>query len=385
MKGNLILDLQYGSTGKGLIAGYLAQTRRPDTVATAWAANAGHTFIDGAGRKYIHTMVANGVVSPNLRRLLIGPGSLIDPFALRRELESCRAHLLEVDILIHPHAAVITQEHRDLEAGPMTKIGSTKKGVGEAMIERIRRDPDKHNTAWSAIRGGVHPDIEAAGLAGFVCSAETYHNAWDAAREVLVEGAQGYSLSLYHGFYPFCTSRDVSTHQVLADVGIPARAARGLRVVGCARTYPIRVANRFDEAGNQVGYSGPCYSDQMELDWRADLGREPELTTVTKLPRRIFTMSQVQLGEAVRMCGADDVFLNFCNYVPVDKFRQFVRRTDLTVSRAGGTMTFLGFGPAVGDVAEYPWLSGDPATAAGLDPFDQWADGQYMDRVGQMA
>jgi len=384
MKGNLIIDLQYGSTGKGLIAGYLAQTRRPDTVATAWAANAGHTFIDGAGRSYIHTMLANGVVSPNLRRLLIGPGSLLNPAALRAELEACRDHLRDVDILIHPHAAVITQEHRDLEAGPMTKIGSTKKGVGEAMIERIRRDPDKHNTAWSALRG-VHPDIEAAGLAFAVASAETYANAWDVAREVQIEGAQGYSLSLYHGFYPYCTSRDVSTHQVLADVGIPARAARQLRVVGCARTYPIRVANRFDEAGNQVGFSGPCYPDQVELDWLRDLGREPELTTVTKLPRRIFTMSQVQLAEAVRACGVDDVFLNFCNYVPIDKFRQFIRRTDLTVSRAGGTMTYLGFGPAAGDVAEYPWLGTHPDVAAVLPPFDQWADRQYTDRARQLA
>ena len=64
---NVIVDLQFGSTGKGLLAGYLAETTKPDTVITAWAANAGHTYINADGRKFVHTMLANGIVSPNLR------------------------------------------------------------------------------------------------------------------------------------------------------------------------------------------------------------------------------------------------------------------------------------------------------------------------------
>jgi adenylosuccinate synthase len=300
----VITDLQYGSTGKGLIAGVLAKRDRVDTVVTAWAANAGHTFIDSGGRKFVHTMLANGVVSPSLQRVLIGPGSVIDPVNLLREINDCRDLLGGVDILIHPHAAVITQEHRDREAGPMTKIGSTKKGVGEAAIQRIRRDPANQNIAATSIGPELDP---------FVCTPIEYRNALDAARMVQVEGAQGFSLSMYHGFYPYCTSRDVTPAQILADCGIPVHWLT--HVTGTLRTFPIRVANRYGEDGTMTGWSGPCYDDQYEMSWD-QLGRSAELTTVTKLPRRLFSFSLKQLHDAVWQTGADELFLNFVNYLP---------------------------------------------------------------------
>ena len=76
-KAYMILDLQFGSTGKGLLAGYLAKTKQPDVVVTAWGPNAGHTYIDEDGREYIHRMLANGIVSPKLKTVLIGPGSVL--------------------------------------------------------------------------------------------------------------------------------------------------------------------------------------------------------------------------------------------------------------------------------------------------------------------
>lgn len=197
----LILDLQFGSTGKGLIAGYLALRDQPDTVVTAWAANAGHTYITPGGDKYIHTMIANGIVSQNLKRLLIGPGSLINPEAFFDEFKAAMEklpHLANVDVMIHPHAAVITQKHIDEEQGPMTKIGSTKKGCGAAAIDRIRRNPDDNNAAINVFTEG-HP------LHNLVATVEDYNRALDEAQVIQVEGAQGYSLSMYHGLYPYTT------------------------------------------------------------------------------------------------------------------------------------------------------------------------------------
>ncbi len=306
-RAKLIIDLQFGSTGKGLIAGYLALRDKPDTLVTAWAANAGHTYIDMDGRKYIHTMLANGIVSPNLKQILIGPGSLINPVSLMNELKSV-ADILEgrdIRIFIHPQAAIITQKHIDEEQGPMTKIGSTKKGVGAAMIDRIRRNPDDNNVAANGTGD--------AWLDGCVCSVAQYNAALDDAEIVQIEGAQGYSLSMYHGMYPYTTSRDVTPAQIFADCAIPMSWWENTEVVGTMRTFPIRVANRFDETGTQVGYSGNCYPDQQELEWSA-LGMEPELTTVTKLPRRIFTLSKIQLAEAIRQCSVDTLFINFVNY-----------------------------------------------------------------------
>lgn len=362
MRGQIVVDCQFGSTGKGLICGVLAKDNKPDTIFSAWAANAGHTFIDESGRKFVHTMLPNGVVSPKLKRIMIGPGSLIDPEALLREKTLCWDYLRRgVDILIHPYAAVITQEHRDLEAGPMTKIGSTKKGVGEAAIQRIRRDPDNMNIACTALTD--HP------LHGHVVTVDQYNNAVDQARQVLIEGAQGYSLSMYHGFYPYCTSRDVSTAQILADVGIPVSNIRNIGVVGTARVYPIRVANRFDGSGGQVGWSGPCYDDQKELDWGKDLGREAELTTVTKLPRRIFSWSEQQLLAAVRQCSVDALFLNFVNYLPdASKAVGFVNSVQrLLRQETSAQLVFVGMGPTERDV----WTldENDGLAGANGDPF----------------
>lgn len=339
----VVVDLQFGSTGKGLIAGYLATIERPDTVMTAWAANAGHTYIDQSGRKFIHTMLANGVVSPDLRRVMIGPGSLIDPKNLVDEITAASEILNGIHhVMIHPHAAVITQEHRELEAGPMTKIGSTKKGVGEAAIQRIRRNPDNMNIARTALRGTL--------LQNLVCSLAEWDNAVDLSRNILIEGAQGVSLSMYHGFYPYVTSRDVSTHQILADVGMPFGDSADFDIVGTLRTFPIRVAHRYNEKGEKVGDSGPMYPDQTELSWE-ELGLEPEFTTVTKLRRRVFTFSMQQIVQSVRLTGAKSLFLNFCNYLTSEvDVRQFINELEDALWAYGAKVCWLGFGPTHDDV-----------------------------------
>ncbi len=375
----MILDLQFGSTGKGLIAGYLAHRFKPDTLVTAWAANAGHTYIDHTGRKFVHTMLANGIVSPALKRILIGPGSLINPDALMQELASVGDILgndfLQIPgkIMIHPHAAIILQRHIDEEAGPMTKIGSTKKGVGAAACERIRRDPDQNNAACNALPAMNHI------LADYLCTVAEYNTALDLGRRIQVEGAQGYSLSMYHGLYPYTTSRDVTTAQVLADCGIPADWLHDTEVIGTARTFPIRVANRFDDAGKQVGYSGNGYPDQQELDWK-ELGMAAELTTVTKLPRRIFTFSKTQLAEAVRQCGVDSLFLNFVNYCRTENELIDLISTaaapmiERATARKGGDFAmYFGFGPADADVHWVPnYLTDMPDAMASI--IERWRD-----------
>jgi adenylosuccinate synthase len=351
---HMVVDLQYGSTGKGLLIGYLAKKLKPDTIVTAWAANAGHTFIDDTGRKFVHTMLANGVVSPNIKRVLLGAGSVIDPDNLAKEYEECRDLLQTTKIAIHPHAAIISQRHRDEEAGPMTKIGSTKKGVGAAAIQRIRRDPDDMNVA----KFSDHPFIK-----NHVVTVEKYQSLLDESEVILVEGAQGYALSMYHGFYPFTTSRDVTPHQILADCCIPMNFGT-MTTYGTVRTYPIRVANRFDEQGKQIGYSGPCYPDQKEITWE-DLGIKPELTTVTKLPRRVFTFSETQYKEAVRMCGIDVVFVNFANYMKTQaEAYEFCKRL---ASMSPAQVRYVGIGATENDVRKVDLTSF--STLQALDGF----------------
>ena len=341
---HVVTDLQYGSTGKGLLSGYLAERFQPDTVVIAFSPNAGHTYIDGDGNKFVNTAIPNGIVSHALRRILIGPGSVINPDTLMAEMEQYALYLDGVDILIHENAAVVTQVHRDAEAASMFAIGSTMKGVGAAVIDKIKRDPRTNIIARDA--------LVSTPLEGYVVTTQEYNAALDKGEIVLLEGAQGFSLSINQGFYPFTTSRDCTVHQLLSDCAIPRPKSGVMRVWGCARTYPIRVANRYKD-GVMVGTSGPCYDDQQEIKWE-QLGMAPELTTVTQLPRRIFTFSEQQIAEAIRMNGVDEVFLNFANYIDKDIDPGAMRLGDYfdVVARTGAKITTVGWGPSVNDIID---------------------------------
>jgi len=301
---DLVMDFQYGSTGKGLIVGYLAKRGNYDTAVCSFATNAGHTYIDGPMVVMTQQLPVAGVVSPTVKNILLGPGSAIHEQTLIDEIMRYHRYLDGKRILIHPHAAVVEDYHTQSEVQTgMTKIGSTAKGVGAAYVERIRRNPSNPNVV--GVRWKTHPI-----LAGYITTPEEYLRVAEAAENVMVEGAQGYSLSMYHGQYPFTTSRDVTPWQIMADCGLPFKWAPYVKVIGTLRTYPIRVSNR-------DGTSGPCYPDQQEIEWK-DIGLEPELTTVTKLPRRVFTFSRIQLTEALWHCQGyweTCLFLNFANYM----------------------------------------------------------------------
>ena len=313
-KAYMIIDLQFGSTGKGLLAGYLAKRLEPDVVATAWSPNAGHTYIDENGRKFVHCMLANSIVSPNLTTVLIGAGSTLDLDLLYKEIESCADLLRHKTIIIHPHAAVVTQAHRDIEKRNV-KIGSTMKGSGASAIQRMERDPDNNPTVVAQFDIDWLNKVHELGI-HIVVDAKRYDLAINTAQLIAIEGAQGYSLSMYHGFYPYTTSRDVTPHQTLADTCMPYGI--DCTVFGTMRTFPIRVANRYNEEGEMIGTSGRVYDDQQEITWE-DIGLEPELTTVTKLPRRIFTFSMEQAREAYFRCQPDILFLNFVNYQSIEE------------------------------------------------------------------
>lgn len=386
-KATIICDLQFGSTGKGLIAGYIAKRDQPDVVMTAWSANAGHSLIDENGRKFVHCMLANGVVSPNLQYVLIGPGSQMNWDLFLDEVRSCLDLLKGKTILVHQNAAIITQAHVEEEAGPMTKIGSTKKGCGAAMIAKIRRNPDDQNTAGAmrkdlmgAVRG--RPEIVNACDIRIVNNTE-YLSVVYGAQRILVEGAQGFSLGINNGFYPYVTSRECTPAQIAVDVNLPLAFID--KVVGTMRTYPIRVANRFNDKGEQIGWSGPSYPDQRELEW-SELGKEAELTTVTKLPRRIFEFSEEQTRHALAVVRPDEIFLNFVNYAddvdPSGDIRDSIINTiervaeELSISPAythgGYYVKYLGHGATVCDVEEFDndlgelmpdWTAADPFAA----------------------
>lgn len=324
-KVTLVLDLQFGSTGKGKVVGLLAEKMKPDLVINANMPNAGHTYINASGRTWVHKVLPNGIVSPAMRYCLLGAGSVFDINQLRKEMSQSGDLINLQKLKIHESAVVLSDKHREAEAG-FDRIGSTRQGSAEAVIEKMRRDPENSPVAKDVLIGTEfeqcvirHHDFLALLLE---------------AREILAEGAQGYSLGINAGFWPYCTSRDCTTPRLLAEMGIPHTFLKN--VVGVARTYPIRVG----------GTSGGGYNDQHEINWE-DIGQTPELTTVTKKQRRIFNFSSDQMTEAVLTCQPTHIVLNFADYIKdQDNLNQLCSHID-AISAAvgtGGVVGMLGTG-----------------------------------------
>jgi adenylosuccinate synthase len=334
----VIMDGQYGSTGKGLFAGYLASKHNPEVLACALSPNAGHTLILEDGTKLVHRMLPLGIVSDSLHTIVLGPGSLIDLDALWEEIQNAEMLGLlseSVRICVHQNAAVVTNRHRDAESDGGTAPGSTRKGVGAAQIERIRRKPDENNII--GLMQPVHPVFDRISLA----STHELQRIYLEANRIQVEGCQGYSLSIYHGQYPYVTCRDVSTYSLLADCGMPYMRWSAVTVYGVFRTYPIRVANR-PTSGE---WSGPTYPDSQETTFEA-IGQAQELTTVTQLPRRIFTFSHQQAIESCVQNKVDFIFLNFAQYCTSWKDLRdlWLRLNECSM------VSYLGFGPKIDDI-----------------------------------
>ena len=219
------------------------------------------------------------------------------------------------------------------------------KGSAAAVIQKIQRNID-----------GMEQNI-AKGIEIFELGAVTQyttvlesHSEWLSALEEVdvlqIEGAQGYSLGINSGFYPYTTSRECTVQQLLVDCGLPFHSPY---VYGVCRTFPIRVANRYAEDGKQIGWSGPFYPGSEELSW-TDIGVEPELTTVTQLPRRVGTWSQDQVVEACKMNNVDEVFINFANYVDdPELLKQMVYSLDYSLPD-NCRVSMLGYGPKCSDI-----------------------------------
>jgi len=172
------------------------------------------------------------------------------------------------------------------------------------------------------------------------------------ADTVLMEGAQGYSLGLNAGFWPYCTSRDCTIDRFMAECAVPAPDKKHVRI-GTARTYPIRVGN-VDEHS-----SGGWYPDQREVSWD-EIGVEPETTTVTGRERRVATFSMRQIEDAIIANQPDFMFLNFCNYytgreTELGELVGYINDAMRAYGRPRSKVMWEGWGPNDTDVRESVW------------------------------
>jgi len=194
----------WGDEGKGKIVSYLALKDKLDVCLRTGSVNAAHTVWLKGNRYALHMVPA--AFTYEKCRLLIGAGANVH---VAKFLEEVEATNVKNRIGIDQQASIIEEKHsiQDKTSAHLKGLGTTGWGIGPAIEERVRR------TAKLA------KDIPE--LQPYLTDATTEVNkAIDADKKVLLEGTQGLMLSLFHGTYPYVTSRDTSASAICSEAGV---------------------------------------------------------------------------------------------------------------------------------------------------------------------
>lgn len=379
-----ILDGGAGSSGKGKIGSYVAENSDNwQFCCSTFSAQAGHWVKLDDGRKFFYqTLNSCAYLHNKFEKMYISSSSVIELPALLREIEE--NGIPRSKIGISPCAVVLQPKDSDFEKGlvdldgnpiksdGLMKKGTTAHGIGAATVRKILRRDD-------CLYAKDVPEIKE-----MVCNvSEEIMQRLDKGQSGLGELAQGFQLSLNHPkFLGYTTSRNVTVAQFLSDLFIPTKYAG--QIIINFRTFPIRINSNkyigkggthltFEDIQNGVehtvyqGNSGPMYDDQIELTWpmiTVESGSpDPifEITSVTKLPRRVFTFSHKNLEESIRYNDTGypiHLSLNFADYVDFEmskvrsqeyitsKFQEWVADNFAEYS---DKLMFIGTGPNTED------------------------------------
>jgi len=330
MTSTVVVGGFFGDEGKGKIISYLAIKDNPKIIVRGGAGpNAGHTIRDGE-KVYKVRMLPSGFLNKNAK-VMIGPGVVINPDVLKKEIEdfdvSGRA-------FIDKHCGIIEETHltRDSKGELKEKIGSTGSGTGPANADRAMRvlKLAKDFDSLSPLIVDVPQEINSA---------------LSANEHVLIEGTQGTFLSLWHGTYPFVTSKDVTASGICADVGIGPTKVDEVIVV--FKSYVTRVG------------TGPL-DNELSLE-EAEKKGWSEFGTVTGRQRRAADFDFDLARRAIMLNGAtqisitklDVLFSDCAGETLFDKLsddaKAFIKNIE---DKLNTPVTIIGTGPDIYDVID---------------------------------
>jgi len=322
-----VIGAQWGDEGKGKIVDWLA-SRADMVVRFQGGHNAGHTLVVG-GEIYKLSLLPSGIIrgTPSV----IGNGVVLDPWALKAEVERLREQGVTVspDVLrLAETCPLILPIHRDLDAlredaSGAGKIGTTRRGIGPAYEDKAGRrairvcdlahldlEPllDRLCAHHDALRAGFgQPPVDRdrlrndlAEIADFVLAFarpvwRDLDEATRAGKRILFEGAQGVLLDVDHGTYPFVTSSNTVAGTIASGSGTGPSSA-GF-VLGIVKAYTTRVG------------SGPFPTElQDEIGQRLGT-RGREFGTVTGRQRRCGWFDAVLVRQSVAVSGVTGMAL----------------------------------------------------------------------------
>jgi adenylosuccinate synthase len=330
MTSTVVVGGFFGDEGKGKIISYLAIKDNPKIIVRGGAGpNAGHTIRDG-DKVYKVRMLPSGFLNKNAK-VMIGPGVVINPDILKKEIQDFNASGRS---FIDKHCGVIEETHlaRDSKGELKEKIGSTGSGTGPANADRAMRvlKLAKDIDSLSSLITDVPQEINSA---------------LSANENILVEGTQGTFLSLWHGTYPFVTSKDVTASGICADVGLGPTKVDEVIVV--FKSYVTRVG------------TGPL-ENELSLE-EAEKKGWSEFGTVTGRQRRAAAFDFDLARRAIMLNGATQISITKLDVLYPDcagetsfdniskDAKAFIKNIE---DELNTPVTIIGTGPAINDVID---------------------------------
>lgn len=327
----VVVGSQWGDEGKGKITDLLSE-EADIIVRYQGGCNAGHTVVKG-DEQYIFHLIPSGILHEGIK-CLIGNGVVIDPESLLQEIENLKKKNIEIDdnLYIDFKAHVVLPYHKTLDEikemkRGKDKIGTTKRGIGPAYVDKIARtgiriidlidekflpkklenNLNEKDTIFKKLYGLKISNQEKKDivkkyreygqlLKKYVTDVSLYLNqAINENKKILFEGAQGTLLDVDHGTFPYVTSSNPIAGGACTGTGVgPTKIDR---VMGITKAYTTRVGR------------GPFPTEmQGELE-EYTRQKGGEFGATTGRPRRCGWFDAVLVNYAVRINGMDSIVL----------------------------------------------------------------------------
>ena len=323
-----VVGAQWGDEGKGKITDFFACDSHY-VVRFHGGNNAGHTVIVNGNTFKLH-LIPSGIIYGEPMSI-IGNGVVVDPKALLDEIAYVKEKGIDPKLMVSDRAHVIMPYHIALDSALSghqggLAAGSTNRGIAPVYADKMFRNgirmidlleplvfQEKLEKGYAFAKGLIVKSLERSldmtvneifdtyvaygkALAPYVCdtSIELY-SAHKAGKSILFEGAQGISLDVDHGIYPYTTSSNTAAGHISTGTGVSFRDID--RIIGVVKAYLSRVG--------ESPLPSEIHGDE------ADALREKggEYGTTTGRPRRVGWLDLVQVRQAVRVNGLTELAL----------------------------------------------------------------------------
>ena len=323
-----IVGAQWGDEGKGKITDFFAG-ESDYVVRFHGGNNAGHTVIVDGKIFKLH-LIPSGIIYGGPISI-IGNGVVVDPRALLDEIEYIKGKGIDPRLMVSDRAHVIMPYHIELDGALSNHqgnlaAGSTRRGIAPVYADKMFRngiriidllEPDvlmeKLTKGYNFTRGVIEKALSqkletsideifesycdyGKKLSPYISdtSVELY-NALKDDKSILFEGAQGISLDVDHGIYPYTTSSNTAAGHISTGTGVSFRDIG--RIIGVVKAYLSRVGE------------SPLPSEMHGNEAESLREKGGEYGTTTGRPRRVGWLDLVQVRQAVRVNGLTEIAL----------------------------------------------------------------------------